>query len=134
MRPALHNAAKGLLPAAAYFNGFDPEKAEMGSHRNLGQRHVSILDDYDQVSGEKIRFSSKAASEQQAAAAVAVQPLTLGIPSIYYDTEQSFAGPEASERQFLPGYKSGDHVDRYLREAMFGPLRPRKSRACGTRR
>jgi len=103
----------------------------MGSHRNLGQRHVSILDDHDQVSGEKIRFSSEAASDQQAAAAVAIQLFTLGIPCIYYGTEQSFAGPEASERQFLPGYKSGDFADRYLREAMFGPLHPRKSGLAG---
>jgi len=131
MRPTLHNVAKGLLPAAAYFSGFDPGKAEMGSHRNLGQRHVSILDDHDQVSGEKIRFSSEAASDQQAAAAVAIQLFTLGIPCIYYGTEQSFAGPEASERQFLPGYKSGDHADRYLREAMFGPLHPKRSGLAG---
>lgn len=131
MRPTLHNVAKGLLPAAAYFNGFDPGKAEMGSHRNLGQRHVSILDDHDQVSGDKIRFSSEAASDRQAAAAVAIQLFTLGIPCIYYGTEQSFAGPEASERRFLPGYKSGDHADRYLREAMFGPLHPRKSGLAG---
>ncbi len=131
MRPVLHNVAKGLLPAAAYFSGFDPGKAEMGSHRNLGQRHVSILDDHDQVSGEKNRFSSEAASDQQAAAAVAIQLFTLGIPCIYYGTEQSFGGPEASERQFLPGYKSGDHADRYLREAMFGPLHPRKPGLAG---
>ncbi|MBS0483880.1 MAG: alpha-amylase [Proteobacteria bacterium] len=131
MRPTLHNVAKGLLPAAAYFSGFDPGKAEMGSHRNLGQRHVSILDDHDQVSGEKIRFSSEAASDQQAAAAVAIQLFTLGIPCIYYGTEQSFTGPEASERQFLPGYKSGDHADRYLREAMFGPLHPKRSGLAG---
>jgi glycosidase len=131
MRPTLRNVAKGLLPAAAYFTGFDPGKAEMGSHRNLGQKHVSILDDHDQVSGEKIRFSSEAASDRQVAAAVAIQLFTLGIPCIYYGTEQSFAGPEASERRFLPGYKSGDSADRYLREAMFGPLHPRRAGLAG---
>ena len=127
MRPTLHNVAKGLVHPNAYFAGFDPGNAEMGSHRNIGQHHVSILDDHDHVTGTKIRFSSEAASDQQVAAAVAIQLFSLGIPCIYYGTEQSFAGPEESERRFLPGYKGGDHADRYLREAMFGPLHPRRS-------
>jgi glycosidase len=127
MRPTLNNVAKGLTHPQAYFGGFDPGDAAMGSHRNLGQRHVSILDDHDHVFGVKIRFSSEAASEQQVVAGVALQLFTLGIPCIYYGTEQSFAGPEESERVFLPGWKAGDHADRYLREAMFGPLHPRRS-------
>jgi glycosidase len=125
MRPTLQNVAKGLAHPEAYFGGFDPGDAEMGSHRNLGQRHVSILDDHDHVFGAKIRFSSEAATEQQVVAGVALQLLTLGIPCIYYGTEQSLAGPEASERAFLPGWRGGDHADRYLREAMFGPRHPR---------
>jgi hypothetical protein len=56
---------------------------------------------------------------------------TLGIPCIDYGTEQSFGGPEASERQWLPGWKGGDHADRYLREAMFGPLHPRRTGLAG---
>ena len=125
MRPTLQNVAKGLAHPEAYFGGFDPGDAEMGSHRNLGQRHVSILDDHDHVFGAKIRFSSEAATEQQVVAGVALQLFTLGIPCIYYGTEQSLAGPEESERAFLPGWKGGDHADRYLREAMFGPRHPR---------
>ncbi|SFD85899.1 alpha-amylase family glycosyl hydrolase [Nitrosomonas sp. Nm166] len=131
MRPTLHFVAKGLMRADAYFSGFDPGNAEMGSHRNIGQRHVSILDDHDHVIGEKTRFCSEATSDQQIAAAVAIQLFTLGIPCIYYGTEQSFAGPEESERKFLPGYKGGDHADRYLREAMFGPLHPRRAGLAG---
>ena len=125
MRMTLQSVAKGLTPPQAYFDGFDAGTAEMGSHRNLGQRHVSILDDHDHVFGQKIRFSSEAASEEQVVAGVALQLFTLGIPCLYYGTEQSLAGPEASERQFLPGWKGGDHADRYLREAMFGPEHPR---------
>jgi len=127
MRPTLQNVAKGLSAPSAYFDGFDAGNAEMGSHRNLGQKHVSILDDHDHVSGVKIRFSSEAASEQQVVAGVAIQLFTLGIPCIYYGTEQSLAGPEESERQYLPGWKGGDHADRYLRETMFGPLHPLKA-------
>jgi hypothetical protein len=96
----------------------------MGSHRNLGNRHVSILDDHDHVFGDKLRFSSQAASDHQVVAGVALQLFTLGIPCIYYGTEQSLAGPEPSERLWLPDWGSSD---RYLREAMFGPEHPRQS-------
>jgi glycosidase len=131
MRLKLNDVAKGLAPAADYFAGFDEGNAEMGSHRNLGGRHVSILDDHDHVFGAKIRFSAEAASEEQAVAGVALQLFTLGIPCIYYGTEQSFAGPEPAERRYLPGWKGGDHADRYLREAMFGPRHPRASGLAG---
>jgi hypothetical protein len=123
MRLALNGVAKGLLHPEAYFSGFDPGDARMGSHRNLGDRHVSILDDHDHVFGEKIRFSSEASSDHQVIAGVALQLLTLGIPCIYYGTEQALAGPEPSERKWLPDWKGSD---RYLREAMFGPEHPRQ--------
>jgi hypothetical protein len=109
---------------SAYFDGFEPGKAVMGSHRNFGKNHVSILDDHDHVFGEKVRFSSEASSDHQIVAGTALQLLTLGIPCIYYGSEQAFAGPEVSERQYLPGWKGSD---RYLREAMFGPEHPRAS-------
>ena len=128
MRLALAGVAKGLLHPAAYFDGFDPGKAVMGSHRNLGKHHVSIVDDHDHVSGEKIRFSSEAASDHQIAAATALQMFTLGIPCVYYGSEQALAGPEDSQRQFLPGWKGSDY---YLREAMFGPEHPRLSGRSG---
>jgi glycosidase len=124
MRPTLNGVAKGLMHPKAYFDGFDPGHAIMGSHRNLGNRHVSILDDHDHVFGEKLRFSSEAASDHQVVAGVALQLFTLGIPCLYYGTEQAFAGPEPSERNWLPEWKGSD---RYLREAMFGPEHPRRS-------
>ena len=123
MRLALNGVSKGLVHPSAYFDGFDPGDAEMGSHRNLGERHVSILDDHDHVFGEKVRFSSEAASDRQVVAGVAIQLFTLGIPCIYYGTEQALAGPEPSERHWLPEWKGSD---RYLREAMFGPEHPRR--------
>jgi glycosidase len=128
MRLALAGVAKGLVHPTAYFDGFDPGKAVMGSHRNLGKHHVSILDDHDHVFGEKIRFSSEAASDHQIVAGIALQLFTLGIPCLYYGSEQALAGPEASERQFLPEWKGSD---RYLREAMFGPEHPRRDGRSG---
>lgn len=101
----------------------------LGSHWDSGELHVSILDDHDHVSGEKARFSTDAASDHQVAAAVAIQLFSLGIPCIYYGTEQSFAGPEREERRrYLPDF--GSH-DKFLREAMFGPEHPRRPGAAG---
>jgi glycosidase len=120
MRQVLGGVAKGLTHPGAYFQGFN-SNVVFGSHRNLGNQHVSVLDDHDHVFGEKIRFSAEAASEAQVAAGVALQLFTLGIPCIYYGTEQAFAGPEDAERKWLPDWKKSD---RYLREAMFGPEHP----------
>jgi glycosidase len=128
LRLTLRGVANGLQPPVDFFRGFDVGDAEMGSHRNLGDKHVSILDDHDHVFGEKIRLASEAASEHQLVAGVALQLFSLGIPCIYYGTEQALAGPEAAERGFLPGWKSSD---RYLRETMFGALHPRKSGRAG---
>jgi glycosidase len=121
MRLSLNRVAKGLACPGEYFDGFKPGLAEMGSHRNLGNRHVSIVDDHDHAMGDKIRFSSEAASEKQIAAAAALQLLSLGIPCLYYGTEQALSGPEADERKWLPQWKTSN---RYLREAMFGPQHP----------
>jgi len=124
MRLTLNGLAKGLVHPSGYFAGFSPGNTVMGSHRNLGERHVSILDDHDHVFGEKVRFSSEAASDHQIAVGVALQLFTLGIPCIYYGTEQAFAGPEPSERKWLPDWKRSD---RYLR----GPEHPRKAGNSG---
>jgi hypothetical protein len=66
-------------------------------------------------------------------AGVALQIFSLGIPCIYYGTEQSFSGPERALReQFLPDYDAGDPPpDKYLREAMFGPDHPLRDGAAG---
>jgi glycosidase len=129
-RRTLHAVAKGLAPPADYFAMMAAWDAAFGSHRNAGELHVSILDDHDHVSGGKVRFSSDAASAHQVVAGIAIQLFALGIPCIYYGTEQGFAGPERSLRaQFLPDYGAGP--DKYLREAMFGPEHPRLSGRAG---
>ena len=61
---------------------------------------MSVLDDHDHVYGEKLRFAVGAANDHEATAATAVQLLTLGIPCLYYGTEQGFAGPEEAERRW----------------------------------
>jgi glycosidase len=129
-RRVLHAVAKGLAPPSSYFDLVAAWDPTFGSHRNAGGMHVSILDDHDHVSGDKVRFSSDAASDHQVVAGVAIQLFSLGIPCIYYGTEQAFAGPEKAARdQFLPDYNRGP--DKYLREAMFGPTHPRARGAAG---
>ncbi|HKY02061.1 MAG TPA: alpha-amylase family glycosyl hydrolase, partial [Burkholderiales bacterium] len=126
-RLALHALAKGLEHPNVYFNGFQTG-AMLGSHRNLGKRHVSILDDHDHVFGQKLRFSAEATSPHQIAAGVALQYFTLGIPCVYYGSEQSLGGPENDARQFLPEWKGSD---RYLRETMFGGSHPLRDAGTG---
>jgi glycosidase len=127
-RLALRAVAKGLSAPSSYFDLLKIWNDDLGSNRNSGRRRVTILDDHDHVYGEKIRFSSGASNDHQAVAGVAIQLFSLGIPCIYYGTEQSFAGPEASEQKWLPNWGSNDA---YLRETMFGPEHPRLSGLAG---
>ncbi|GAB3169071.1 alpha-amylase family glycosyl hydrolase [Telluribacter humicola] len=126
-RLALNSVAKGLERGSSYFDIFDQQSQGFDSHRSFGDRHVSILDDHDHVFGSKIRFSAEvpnsfAVKDYYVTVPVAIQLFTLGIPCIYYGTEQALAGPASSQVGFLEGWRSND---RYLREAMFGPEHPR---------
>jgi glycosidase len=132
-RRVLHAVAKGQAAPGDYFGMIASWDQTFGSHRNLGELHLSVLDDHDHVSGDKVRFSSDAASDHQVVAGVALQLFTLNIPCIYYGTEQAFAGPEKVLRDaFIPDYNVGNPPpDKYLREAMFGPEHPRLSGRVG---
>ncbi|MES1254050.1 MAG: alpha-amylase family glycosyl hydrolase [Acidobacteriota bacterium] len=132
IRRVLHGVAKGLVAPEAYLDFAHIWDDDLGSHRDSGARHVSVLDDHDHVSGEKVRFSTDAATEWQVVAGVALQLFTLGIPCIYYGTEQSLAGPERAVRDaFLPDFNADTGTDRYLRETMFGPAHPRGDGRAG---
>lgn len=132
-REVLAGVAKGLRPGSEYLDMFKAGSEIFGSHRSVGTRHVSILDDHDHVFGPKLRFSADVpddspVKDHQVVAATALQLFTLGIPCLYYGTEQAFAGPAQSQRQYVLGQgwnNGGNHGDRYLREAMFGPGHPR---------
>jgi glycosidase len=132
-RTTLHGVAKGLQRASDYFNQFRERSDGFESHRHFGDRHVSILDDHDHVIGSKVRFSAEIpdhvpVKDYQVAAATAIQLFTLGIPCIYYGSEQAFAGPAHNQLRFVlaEGWNNGaNHGDRFLREAMFGPDHPR---------
>lgn len=121
----LSQMVKGFLPPVSFFSQFGGHDA-LGSHRETGRYHVSILDDHDMVGRAKRRFSAGNNSpvrDLQVAHATGVQLTTLGIPCLYYGTEQAFDGSgahhdaaiEPLDRDGKPPFE-----DRYLRETMFG--------------
>jgi glycosidase len=108
MRLAITGVGKGLRNPADFFAGFNFWDERMGSHRDWGARHVSVLDDHDHIFGEKVRFSANAPLDHQVTVPAALQLCGLGIPCIYYGTEQALrSGPEESERVWLGTVK--DH-------------------------
>jgi glycosidase len=116
----LAGVVKGLADPSGFFNLFRGHDS-LGSHREAGRYHVSILDDHDMVGRGKHRFAAHNAIPnryQQVAHAVGVQLTTLGIPCIYYGTEQAFDGTEDRHDFGIEPERSFE--DRYIRESMFG--------------
>jgi len=127
-RIVLEEVGIGRRHAKDYFEGFAEQSTGFGSHRSFGSRHVSILNDHDHVFGSKIRFSAdipdnSPVKDYQVIVPTAIQLFTLGIPCIYYGSEQAFAGPAQTQLRWIPEWKKSD---RYLREAMFGAEHPRE--------
>ena len=116
----LAQMVKGLVDPSIFFDQFRGHDV-LGSHRETGRYHVSILDDHDMVGREKHRFAAHndiPNRYQQVAHVVGVQLTTLGTPCIYYGTEQAFDG---TVTRHDPTVDSG-FEDRYIREAMFGGI------------
>jgi glycosidase len=140
MRLAITGVGRGLQNPADFFAGFNFWDERMGSHRDWGSRHVSVLDDHDHVFGRKVRFSADAPVDHQVIVPTALQLCALGVPCIYYGTEQGLrSGPEESERAWLGTVEVNGRdepafgrIDALLREAMFGPDHPRASGFAGT--
>lgn len=117
----LANMVKGFTEPKAFFEQFGGHDS-LGSHRETGRYHVSILDDHDMVGRNgKYRFSAKnniPTRYEQVAHAVGVQITSLGIPCIYYGTEQAFDGNQEYHDFSIESKLSFE--DRYIRESMFG--------------
>ncbi|KAF2653042.1 glycoside hydrolase family 13 protein [Lophiostoma macrostomum CBS 122681] len=101
---------KGYVNPTEYFDLFrNAAYLKKGTDAWLGKKLVTMIDDHDQVwrpGDDKARFCSEGEGDRLVFAAVALNLTTLGIPCIYYGTEQRFDGRGTS--------------DRYIREAMFG--------------
>lgn len=105
----LEYLVKGYREPKDYFSLFRHSLlVQKESHIWFRNKVVTMYDDHDQVrKGEhKARFCADPNADKVALNVLALNALTLGIPCIYYGSEQCFNGSGKS--------------DRFLREAMFG--------------
>ena len=109
----LEGVIKGDRDPREYFDLFrNAAELDRDSHRWFRDKVITQIDDHDQVrrGKNKARFCAGDPSHRRLVVpAMALNALTLGIPCIYYGTEQEFDGSG-----------SGDSADRYIREDMFG--------------
>ena len=92
-----------------YFNLFrNSELVHKESHIWFRNKVVTLFDDHDQVrkGQNKARFCANDSGSLSLIAVIGLNLTSLGIPCLYYGTEQGFDG------------KGGN--DRYIRESMFG--------------
>ncbi|MDD1608886.1 MAG: hypothetical protein LUQ18_10415, partial [Methylococcaceae bacterium] len=106
--------AKGYRDPQSYFSLFrNSEQLGKGSHVWFGKHIVTLFDDHDQVrkGKNKARFCGDVQNRgyEHLPAVVALNLTTMGIPCLFYGTEQAFDGAG-----------NGEGSDRYLRECMFG--------------
>lgn len=107
-RVKMIGAVKGEIDPSEYFSIFrNSLLVNKDSHIWFRDKIVTSIDDHDHVDqgSQKRRFCAFGA-RKLALAAMAMNATTLGIPCIYYGTEQLFDGEGGN--------------DRYIREAMFG--------------
>jgi glycosidase len=100
---------KGYRNPREYFDLFrNSELVQKESHVWFRDKIVTMVDDHDQVrkGRDKARFCAGEDGSKLVLNALALNATSMGIPCIYYGSEQAFDG------------RGGD--DRYLREAMFG--------------
>jgi glycosidase len=105
----LDRMVRGWVEPGEYFALFrNSVLVGEGSHTWFRDHVVTSYDDHDQVrkGKTKARFAADPEGRALAAAVIAANVTTLGIPCIYYGSEQRFDG------------RGGN--DRYIREAMFG--------------
>lgn len=113
VQQTLWEIPKGRCDPGEYFNLFrNAHFLRKGTHAWLRNKVVTMLDDHDQIwrGRDKARFCAFELADvapRRAVAAVALNLCTLGIPCVYYGTEQAFDG-------------SGGDSDKYIRECMFG--------------
>ncbi|HXJ80221.1 MAG TPA: alpha-amylase family glycosyl hydrolase, partial [Candidatus Methylomirabilis sp.] len=110
-RVKMTGLVKGEVGPTDYFDLFrNSFQVGKGSHTWFRNKIVTSVDDHDHVDqgAQKHRFCAGGFAKL-ALPALALNATTLGIPCIYYGTEQC-----------LDGEGGGDSADRYIREAMFG--------------
>lgn len=110
----LEYLVKGYRNPADYFGLFrNSLLVNKDSHIWFRDKVVTLFDDHDQVrkGKRKARYCAKDDGARSVLAVMALNALTLGIPCIYYGSEQYFDGC---------GDEDVDGNDVFLRECMFG--------------
>lgn len=108
----LEYLTKGVRNPTDYFDLFrNSLQVRADSHVWFRDKVVTMTDDHDQIrkGNNKGRFCAADRGSDLLIAMLGLNAATMGIPCIYYGTEQSFDGAG-----------SGDGCDRYIRESMFG--------------
>lgn len=118
----LEYLVKGFRNPRDYFSLFrNSELVQKDSHVWFRNKVVTMFDDHDQVrkGDAKARFAAQNDGHRVLLNALALNVTSMGIPCVYYGSEQAFDGQGGN--------------DRYLRESMFGgdfgPFRS-KDRHC----
>lgn len=117
LQRALVNVPLNQEPASNYFKDFvnSPDLTKGWARNQI----VTMIDDHDQIwqpLDHKRRFCSDARAAKMLNATLGMNLCTMGIPCIYYGTEQRFDGTSDE-----PAPHSKDHfADQFIREAMFG--------------
>lgn len=116
VQASLWQLPKGYVSPSDYFDLFrNARYLKRGTHTWIRDKIVTMVDDHDQVwrGNTKARFASEGAGDKLGVAALALNLCTLGIPCIYYGSEQGFDGQGDDDHK-------GHAADQYIREAMFG--------------
>lgn len=116
------DAVKGWGNPTNYFELFrNSAEVDKPSHTWFRNHVVTAFDDHDLVRLDKewkARFAADQEGRALELAILAMNATTLGIPCIYYGSEQRFDGKFPSD--FDPAPDKEDRPDRYIRETMFG--------------
>jgi glycosidase len=115
LQKVMNAVPRGHAPALDYFNSF--ANATNDAERWGRNQVVTMIDDHDQIwkVGDKARFCAYPDGNTFIRAALGLNLCTMGVPCIYYGTEQSFAGTSDGVTHSQEHYH-----DQFIREAMFG--------------
>lgn len=117
LQEQLWKVPKGITSPETYFGHFrNALYLKKGSQTWFLNKIVTMIDDHDQIwrsDGTKGRFCSDTEGQKLVLAALGLNLCTMGIPCIYYGSEQSFDGQGGTDN-------AGHLDDQYIREAMFG--------------
>jgi len=109
----LEETLKGFLNPALLRDRYDRFKTEYADHGEAGQYFVTFVDNHDQMARPFKRFMNGVSDWKQAVLAIGSLLCNMGIPCIYYGTEQGFSGEGEG--------------DEFIREALFDLDDPKKS-------